>query len=303
MLKRCSNLKTIRDLIRFCTSFFEASKISFGQGTNNAFDEAIFIIFSYLKLPFDQSEIFLDSKLTSKEIDALYNIFDRRVSERLPAAYLLREAWQFDYKFYVDERVIIPRSLIAEFLVKGLEPWVDDAQNVKNVLDLCCGSACLSIIASKNFPNAEIDAVDLSKEALQVAKINLEMYGLQKKVKIHHGDLFSALPKNSKFDVIITNPPYVSPKKMASLPPEFKAEPSLSLCSEKDGISHISRIINLAESFLKDHGLIFIEIGGLADLMEKKFKKLPFIFLDNKHHSKKVILLQKDDLVRMNSTD
>ena len=202
-------LFSIRDWLRYAVSQFESSDIFFGHGTSNAYDEAVWLIFGFLHLPHDTIENFLDAHITSKEKKDLLFLIEKRINDKMPTAYLLNEAWLRDYKFYVDERVIIPRSLIAESLSENLYPWIDDPETIYSALDLCTGSGCLGIMMAHSFQNATIDLVDLSEKALQVAQINVDQYGLDDRIELIRSDLFDGL-KGKKYDLIISNPPYVN---------------------------------------------------------------------------------------------
>ena len=204
-----NELFSIRDWLRYAVSRFESSDIFFGHGTSNAYDEAVWLIFGFLHLPHDTIENFLDAHITSKEKKDLLFLIEKRINEKIPTAYLLNEAWLKDYKFYVDERVIVPRSLIAESLSENLHPWIDDPETIYSALDLCTGSGCLGIMMAHSFQNAMIDLVDLSEKALQVAQINVDHYGLHERIELIQSDLFHSL-EGKKYDLIISNPPYVN---------------------------------------------------------------------------------------------
>ena len=201
-----ANLRTLRDVLRFAVTRFNEADLSYGHGQANAFEEASFIILRSLKLPLDKLEFFADAYLTHAEINALLQVIDRRVKKRVPAAYLLNEAWLMGYRFYVDENVIIPRSFIGELLRDDLQPWVDDPDGVTDILDLCTGSGCLAVMAADAFPNAKVDAVDISADALQVARRNVDEYHFEDRITLVKSDLFEAL-KNKRYDVILCNPP------------------------------------------------------------------------------------------------
>ncbi|MCL5061153.1 MAG: 50S ribosomal protein L3 N(5)-glutamine methyltransferase [Candidatus Thermoplasmatota archaeon] len=221
------SLITVRDWLRFAVSRFNEAGLFFGHGSDNAFDEAAYLILHALHLPLDRLEPFLDASLTHGESEEVQAVIERRVRERLPAAYLTHEAWLGEHRFYVDERVIVPRSFIAELLHEQLAPWVENPDEVTRALDLCTGSGCLAILAALAFPNAEVDAVDLSAEALEVAAKNVADYGLQNRIELIESDLFAALDGRS-YDLILSNPPYVNAASIAALPPEYQAEPERS---------------------------------------------------------------------------
>src|ERR1035437_541731 len=225
MFEQAQNeLSTLRDLMRFAVSRFTEAKLFFGHGTDNAWDEAAYLLLHTLHLPIDRLEPFMDARLTSDERAAALGMVERRIKERLPAAYLTNEAWLGDYRFYVDERVIVPRSHIAELLREQLSPWIEDPWAVRRVLDLCTGSACLAILAAEAFPAALLEAADLSGDALAVAQRNVDDYDLASRIKLIQSDAFANI-KGQCYDVIISNPPYVNAQSMAALPEESRLEP------------------------------------------------------------------------------
>ena len=222
-----AGLRTLRDLLRYAVSRFNQAELSFGHGSANAFDEAAYLILHALHLPIDQLEPFLDANLTPAEIDTTLALIHARVDTRLPASYLTHEAWLGDFSFYVDERVIVPRSHIAELLQAQLAPWVSDPGAVTRCLDLCTGSGCLAILLAHAFVNAQVDAADISADALQVAQRNVSDYQLQPRINLLHSDVFGGI--DQRYDVIVSNPPYVDAAAMAELPPEYRAEPEIAL--------------------------------------------------------------------------
>ncbi len=290
-----TELSSIRDWLRYTVSQFESSDIFFGHGTSNAYDEAVWLIFGFLHLPHDTIENFLDASLTGKEKKDLLFLIEKRIKDKIPTAYLLNEAWLRDYKFYVDERVIVPRSLIAELLSENLYPWIDDPEKIFSALDLCSGSGCLGIMMAHSFQNAIIDLVDLSEKALQVAEININHYGLNDRTELIQSDLFDAL-QDKKYDLIISNPPYVNQASVDSLPMEFLKEPSMALGSGEDGLDHTIRIINEAKRYLNDDGILIVEIGHNKEVLLNKFPKLKFQWLDVSLGNDFVFMLQKSQL-------
>ena len=293
--KDTESLITVRDWLRFAVSRFNEAGLFFGHGSNNAFDEAAYLILHTLHLPLDRLEPFLDASLTHGEGDALKTVIERRVKERVPAAYLTHEAWLGDFRFYVDERVIVPRSFIAELLREQLAPWVEDPESILSAVDVCTGSGCLAILMAHAFPHAEIDAVDISKDALAVAKKNVEDYGLQEQIHLIQSDLMKKL-KGRKYDLIVTNPPYVNAPSMAQLPQEYQREPELALASGEDGLEHIRRIIADAPGHLNPGGLLIAEIGHNRDALEAAFPQLPFVWLDTSGGDEYVFLLRHEDI-------
>ena len=290
-----TELATLRDLLRFAVSRFNEAQLFFGHGSDNAWDEAAYLLLHTLHLPLDRLEPFLDARLTSDERAGLLRIIERRISERLPVAYLTNEAWLGEYRFYVDQRVIVPRSFIAELLREQLAPWIDDPEAVGAVLDLCTGSACLAIIAAHAFPAARIDAVDISPDALAVARHNVEDYDLATRIRLVEGDLFAGL-KQRRYDLIIANPPYVKASSMATLPDEYRREPELALASGEDGLDLTRAILAGAQKHLKANGLLVVEIGHNREELEAAFPTTPFTWLDTSAGDQYVFLLHRDEL-------
>ena len=290
-----TELSTLRDLLRFAVSRFNEAQLFFGHGADNAWDEAAYLLLHSLHLPLDRLEPFLDATLTSDERAAVLRVIDRRIRERLPVAYLTNEAWLGEYRFYVDQRVIVPRSFIAELLREQLTPWIDDAHAVTAVLDLCTGSACLAILAAHAFPAARIDAVDISAEALAVARRNVDDYDLAAQIRLVEGDLFAGL-RSKRYDLIIANPPYVNAASMATLPEEYRREPELALASGPDGLDLTRAILAGARQHLRPNGLLVVEIGHNRDALEAAFPATPFTWLDTSAGDQYVFLLHRDEL-------
>ncbi|MDR3390588.1 MAG: 50S ribosomal protein L3 N(5)-glutamine methyltransferase [Sulfuriferula sp.] len=288
-------LITVRDWLRFGISRMNQANLHFGHGSTNALDEAAYLILHTLHLPIDNLDPFMDACLTEVEREDIRDVFDRRVNQRMPAAYITHEAWLGDFSFYVDERVIIPRSFIAQLLHDRLEPWLDDPECVTSALDLCTGSGCLAILMADAFPNADIDAVDLSPEALEVAERNVEEYGLREQITLIQSDLFAELA-DAQYDVIVTNPPYVNAPSMAELPPEYLAEPELALASGEDGLDHIRTILKQAVVHLYPKGILIAEIGHNRDALEAEFPHLPFTWLETGGSDEFVFILTKEQL-------
>ena len=289
------SLITVRDWLRFAVSRFNEAKLFFGHGSDNAFDEAAYLILHTLHLPLDRLEPFLDASLTHGESEQVQAVIERRVRDRLPAAYLTNEAWLGGHRFYVDERVIVPRSFIAELLNEQLAPWLENPDEVSSALDLCTGSGCLAILAALTFPNAEVDAVDLSKDALDVAAKNVADYGLTDRIELIESDLFAAL-KGRSYDVILSNPPYVNAESVAALPPEYQAEPALALGSGEDGLDATRQILAQAKAHLNPGGLLVVEIGHNRDALEAAYPALPFTWLDTESGDQFVFMLRREDL-------
>lgn len=290
-----TQLSTVRDLLRFAVSRFNEANLFFGHGTQNAYDEAAYLILHSLHLPLDTLEPFLDARLTSQELESVLHILERRTRERIPAAYLTHEAWLGDFRFYVDERVIVPRSFIAELLREQLSPWVDDPETVTSALDLCTGSGCLAILLAHAFPNADIDAADLSPDALDVARRNVADYGLEDHIRLVQSDLFSNLA-DRQYDVIISNPPYVNAPSVKGLPPEYRHEPEMALGSGEDGLDATRIILREAASHLNPDGILVVEIGHNRDALEMAFPDLSFSWLETSSGDEHVFLLRREQL-------
>ncbi|MDR2189529.1 MAG: 50S ribosomal protein L3 N(5)-glutamine methyltransferase [Azonexus sp.] len=290
-----AELQSIRDYIRYAVSRFTAAGLHFGHGSANAWDEAVYLTLHTLALPLDRLEPFLDARLLGHEREALLDIYRRRCQERLPAAYLTGEAWLGEHRFYVDERVIVPRSFIAELLDEQLAPWVADPGAIAAVLDLCTGSGCLAILAALAFPEAEVDAVDVSPDALAVAGRNIADYQLDDRVHPVQSDAFAQL-QGKRYDLIIANPPYVDAASVAALPPEYRHEPALALGSGEDGLDFTRRILREARKHLHAEGLLVVEIGHNRATLEAAFPELPFIWLDTAAGGQFVFLLHAADL-------
>jgi ribosomal protein L3 glutamine methyltransferase len=294
-------LYTLRDWLRFTVSRFEEAGIFFGHGTDNAYDEAVWLIMSALHLPHDTLNNFLDAVITESERKHLAHLIERRITERTPTAYLVREAWLRGYKFYVDERVIVPRSFIAELLEDGLAPWIDYAEMIESAVDVCTGSGCLGILLADAFPNAEIDVVDISPDAIAVANINIANYGLQEQVHAIQSDMFSALAGKT-YDLIISNPPYVDAPAMAALPQEYRNEPQLALGSGIAGLDHTHTLLREAPRHLNDGGLLVVEIGHNRDALLEAYPDLPFTWLEVESGNEFVFLLTREQLLDSETT-
>ena len=292
---RLDHLVTLRDVLRHLTSRFNAAGLFFGHGTANAFDEAAHLILHVLHLPQERLDPFLDARLSAEEIGEILALAKRRIDERMPLAYLLNEAWLGDLPFYVDQRVIVPRSFIAELLRDGLEPWLDQPDEVRRALDLCTGSACLAIVLAHVFENAQIDAADISDAALAVAKRNVDAYNLQERVSLIESDLFDALD-GRRYDLIVSNPPYVDAASMASLPAEYRHEPQLALAGGEAGIDLVRRIINRARSKLNPGGVLIVEVGHNRAAVEAEFPDLRLTWLETSGGSDFVFLAEYRDL-------
>jgi len=290
-------LFTVRDFLRFAVSRFEEAQLFYGHGTHNSYDEAVWLILSSLHLPHNTLENFLDAVLTGSERKHLAHLVARRTTERIPTAYLVREAWLGDFRFYVDERVIVPRSFIAELLREQLAPWVENPEEIVSAADICTGSGCLAILLALAFPNAEVDAVDISDEALAVARRNISDYGLEHQVYPVQSDMLVAL-QGKRYDLIISNPPYVNAPSMEALPAEYRHEPSIALASGDDGLAHTRILIEQAAQHLNSGGLLVVEIGHNRDELEAAYPALPFTWLEVSAGDQFVFLLTREQLIR-----
>ena len=287
--------KTIRDVLRHAVSEFERSDVSLGQGTQSAFDEAAFLVLRTLNLPPDLLEPFLDANLTNDEIDLVLRNIALRSRDKVPVPYILNEAWLRDYKFYVDERVLIPRSHIADILLDQIDTWIPDPENINCALDLCTGSGCLAILLAEVFGEASVDAIDISEDALAVAQKNITNYNLHDRIKLIEGDLLTGNQK--QYDLIISNPPYVDAEAMKGLPEEFRKEPALALAGGNEGIDLVRQIIEKAPTNLTNEGLLIVEVGRDRVALEKAFPNIPFTWVMTQASEDSVFLLTREDLL------
>ncbi|MBV7485638.1 50S ribosomal protein L3 N(5)-glutamine methyltransferase [Bordetella sp. BOR01] len=294
-----SELQTLRDLIRYGVSRLRESGVALGHGSDNAWDEAVYLVLHALHLPLDTLDPFLDARVLPQERARVLELLDRRVAERLPAAYLTQEAWLCGHRFYVDARVIVPRSPIAELLEQGLAPWIEP-ESVQAVLDMCTGSGCLAILAALAFPDARVDAVDVSDDALDVARRNVADYGLQEQLTLHRSDLFDQLPAHA-YDVIVCNPPYVNSSSMAALPDEYRHEPALALAGGVDGMDLVRRILQAALRYLAPRGVLVLEIGHERPHFEAAFPHLQPVWPDTEAASDQILLLTREQLFQDSS--
>lgn len=288
------SLKTVRDWVRFGASCFERAKLFYGHGTDNAWDEAVALVLHVLRLSPEFGEKLIDARLTDFEKELLIDIYQTRIVKRMPAPYITQIAHYAGMEFYVDQSVLIPRSPIAELIEKRFQPWLD-VDNVCSILDIGTGSACLPILAACYFPDASIDAVDIDPKALDVAMINVKKFHLQEQVQLIRSDLFTALA-GKKYDVIISNPPYVDAEDMAQLPPEFLHEPVHALASGVDGLTHIRQILAEAKRHLNPDGILIGEVGNSATALELAYPEINFTWLEFERGGNGVFLLTYDQL-------
>lgn len=270
-------LQTLRDFLRYATSRFNEAGLYFGHGTDNAWDEAAALVMHTLHLPHDVSHQVLDAHLVADERLRLLDLIKKRVEQRIPLAYLTHEAWFSGLSFYVDERVLIPRSPIAELIENHFQPWVNP-DDVHQILDLCTGSGCIAAALAKAFPDAEVDASDISDDALAVAKINVLRHNVEDQVHLHKADLFDGLPVK-KYDLIVSNPPYVSQEEMAELPDEYRHEPALGLEAGNEGLDLVKRIIKNAADYLAPNGVMVVEVGNSEHALAEAYPEIPFYWL------------------------
>ena len=289
-------LETVRDWVRYAVSRFSAGGVFFGHGLVDAYHEAAYLALHALALPSERIETFFDSRLTQGERGTLLELIDRRVEQRVPAAYLTHEAWLGGFRFYVDERVVIPRSFIADLLPDGLAPWIPDAAAVQSTLDLCTGSGCLAVLLAHYYPNADVDATDISPDALTVAQRNVADHGLQDRINLIRSDLLSNLTEKT-YDLIICNPPYVTSMAMEELPAEYQHEPRIALAGGDDGLDAVRVVLAKAPQFLAPNGLLVVEIGHNRAAAEKAFPRLPFTWLPAGASEDSVLMLRRDELL------
>jgi len=287
------DLATVRDYLRYATSRFAASDIHFGHGTDNPWDEAVHLVLRSLSLPLENNTVFLDARLTRKERELLLDRIERRVQDRVPVAYLLGEAWFMGLPFRVDERVLIPRSPIAELLESGLQPWLGE-QPVQRILDLCTGSGCIGIGAALVFPDAQVDLSDVSEDALAVAEANIDRHQVRDRVRTIRSDVFADI--TGRYDVILSNPPYVDARDMAVMPEEYRHEPELGLAAGEDGLDIVRRILAGAADHLSEEGLLIVEVGNSWPALEESCPDLPFTWLEFENGGDGVFLLRAAEL-------
>lgn len=292
-------ITTLGEFLSWAEQAFKKAKLYFGHGTNNAWDDAVLIALFVLKLPPDVSKSVLSRVLTAKERQTLIRLANKRIKTRLPVPYLSHEAYFAGLKFYVDQRVIIPRSPIAESLEQQFKPWLG-IRKIHRILDLCTGSGCLAIVAAHYFKKAKVDAVDISKKALAVAHKNIQLHKLKHRVNAYYSDLFSHCIEQGKsktYDLIISNPPYVSIQDFKKLPKEYHHEPKLALVAEKNGLSLVDKILKNASRYLTKQGVLVVEVGGITQrIVEKVYPHLPLYWLSFKRGGEGVFLVYAEDL-------
>jgi ribosomal protein L3 glutamine methyltransferase len=288
-------LAVLRDWLYYAERRFRAARLRFGHGTHSARDEAAWLLTRVLRLPRDGLAQALAYELTARERRSAARLIEERIRTRRPLAYLLKEAWLGEHRFYVDGRVIVPRSFIAELLRDRLSPWLTRPREVRRALDLCTGSGCLAVLLALAFPHATVDATDVSRAALAVARRNLRAYRIEQRVKLVRTDLFADL-EPERYDLILANPPYVGAVAMRRLPPEYRREPRLALDGGRDGLEFTRRILLAARDFLRPRGLLVVEVGHNRSRLERAFPRLPFIWPETSAGSDCVFVLSREDL-------
>jgi len=286
---------SIAEFYETAVTQLESAGLSFGHGCTCAEDEVAWLLSATLDIPFDELDKFWSDALTDEQRATLTQRLNERCATKTPLAYILGEAWLGPYIFKIDRRVIVPRSFIAELLMDDLSPWVQNPEAITRVADICTGSSCLAILAALHFPNSQVDAVDLSPEALEVARINVDLYGLEDRLKLHQGDLMAPL-LDQKYDIIISNPPYVDAASMDSLPGEYRHEPEMALAGGKDGLDLVHTLMRQAAQTLNPGGWLIVEIGHNKDVMTATYPNLPLVWLDTDGGSDFVFLIDQASL-------
>lgn len=291
---QCDGLGNVTDFVRWGGSLFKSSNLFFGHGTDNAFDEARVLVFYALSLPDEIPERYWQARLSMAERQAVTELFKQRIETRKPAAYLTGEAWFAGIRFIVNESTLVPRSPIAELIKTGFQGWVE-LEEVESVLDMCTGSGCIGIATLQACPNAQVDLADLSEEALKVAQQNIDLYELNGVVTAIHSDLFANL-QGKKYDLIISNPPYVDQIEMDALPEEFKKEPRIGLESGKDGLDLTRRMLAEAANYMNEDGVLIVEVGVSQHYLEQAYPELPFYWFEFEHGGEGVFAIHKSEL-------
>ena len=287
-------LETLRDFIRWGVTLFERAGLVYGHGTDNALDEARFLAFSLLRLPWSLPDAYLDSRLTLSERQALAQLFHRRVETRQPAAYLVGEAWFAGLRFKVNEHVLVPRSPFAELIERGFDGWVSPDQ-VTHVLDMCTGSGCIGIAALYALPHARADLVDISPQALAVARENVALHQMADREEVIESDLFTQL-KGRRYDLILSNPPYVDAIEMAHLPPEYRHEPELGLAAGEDGLDLVRKLLAQSADYLMEQGVLMVEVGVSRHYLEEAYPELPFYWFEFEHGGEGIFAINRSEL-------
>jgi ribosomal protein L3 glutamine methyltransferase len=290
-LRSFAQCRTLGSWLKAAVRAYEREGLSLGQVATNAHDEALYLILHTLGLPMDSGVEVLSIELGAAQCGALHAVFRRRIEEHAPAAYITREAWLGGLKFYVDERVLIPRSYFLELLPEQVSPWLPEGLSPTRVVDVCTGSACLAILLAKCFPKAKVDAIDLSADALEVARLNVKEHRLGRRLALYQSDVFDSVPA-AQYDIILSNPPYEPTAHVDALPEEFHREPRMALDGGGDGLDIIRKLLRQARTRLKPHGLVLIEVGGLRKAMDREFARLQPHWLHTQDGSDCVCLIQ-----------
>ena len=294
MMPNTQNLTTVKDFIRWGASRFTEAELTFGHGMSSALDEAVYLVLNALYLPVDTPSNYWDGNLTPTEIETVQTLLLRRINERKPAAYLTNEGWFAGLSFFVDERVLVPRSPIAELVEAQFSPWVEP-DNVHTILDLCTGSGCIGIACAYAFSYASVDLADISQDAIDVATINIERHDAVQQVQAIHSDVFSHL-QEKKYDIIVSNPPYVDVEDMSALTDEFLHEPELGLSSGEDGLDLTIKILYQAVNYLTENGILVIEVGNSQYALQQRFPNVPFHWLEFERGGDGIFLLDRHQL-------
>jgi ribosomal protein L3 glutamine methyltransferase len=289
--------QTLGDRLKWAVRQYARHKAALGQVATNAHDEALYLLLRAVGLPLDSRPAVLKRKLTPEETARVREVFRRRLEERIPAAYLTREAFLGEHRFYVDERVIIPRSYFVELLPEQIPQWLPANKPVKRAVDVCTGSGCLAILLAHQFPEAKVDAIELSPDAMAVARFNVATHGLAKRIRLHHSDVFDAVPP-VKYDLILSNPPYVPTRELRGLPVEFTKEPRMALDGGSDGLDIIRKILRQSRERLQKHGIVVLEVGGLRAAMDRAFPELDLHWLHTEDGEDCVCLIQAARLLK-----
>lgn len=294
-----NELISVRDYIRWAASRFNQEQVFFGHGSDNAWDEAVYLVLSCLHLPWDVDSAVMGARLTHEERKRICVVIERRITERIPLAYLTNEAWFAGIPFYVDERVLVPRSPIAELIERGFTPWLC-GDEINNILDLCCGSGCIGIGCAAAFPEAQVDLADISEDALAVAQINVDKHHLESRVQLFQSDLYANIAAK-EYDLIVSNPPYVDATDLASMPEEYRHEPELGLTSGNDGLDCIRAILRGAGQYLSEYGILVAEVGNSEAALREQYEQVPFLWLDFEKGGHGVFVLTKAQLLQYQS--